>query len=152
MAAHLARRGLDVLGIDLSPRCVALARQEQPALRFEVMDLRALALPAASLDGLVAYYALHDQPKAGLPAAFAEWARVLRPGGQLLVVAKEGAGEGPIPDPLGSGIAVWWTAFTPAELQAPAEAAGFRVQACLTRDPLPGELAARRISLSATRS
>jgi SAM-dependent methyltransferase len=151
VTALLAARGLDLLGIDLSPRCVALARAEHPALRFEVMDLRALDLPGGALDGLVAYYALHDQPKAGLAVAFAEWARVLRPGGQLLVVAKEGAGEGPIPDPLGSDLTVFWAAFAPDELRAPIEAAGFRIDGCTSRAPQAGEIAARRIYVTATR-
>ena len=42
----LAERGLDVLGVDLSPRCVELARAERPGLRFEVLDQRAVG-PAA---------------------------------------------------------------------------------------------------------
>lgn len=97
VTALLASRGLDVLGIDLSSRCVELARREQPGCRFAVMDQGAIG--AGPLDGLVAYYSLHDQPKRLLPATLASWASAIRPGGQLLIVAKEGMGDGVIDDP-----------------------------------------------------
>jgi len=152
---HVARRlgdaGLEVLGVDLSPRCVALARLEQPGLRFEPWDMGALPLPDGALDGLVAFYALHDQPRATLPAVLAEWARAVRPGGQLLLVAKEGVGEGWIEDPLGTGLRAWWTAFSPGELAALARGAGFEEVALHVREPQPDEIAARRISLTGRR-
>jgi SAM-dependent methyltransferase len=152
VAALLTRLGLETLSVDLSPRCVELARREQPQLRFEVMDLAALALPVGAIDGLVAYYALHDQPRARLDATFAEFARVLRPGGQLLVVAKEGTEEGLVADPLGSGLTVYWASQTGPGLAARATAAGFRVETCEVREPLPGEIAARRVYLAAERA
>lgn len=151
VAALLTGLGLTTLSVDLSPRCVELSRQEQPGLRFEVMDLAALTLPSDRLDGLVAYYALHDQPRARLGRTFAEFARVLRPGGRLLVVAKEGQDEGLIADPLGSGLTVFWASHTAADLGLRAAAAGFQVEACEVREPLPGEIAARRIYLTAAR-
>jgi hypothetical protein len=116
------------------------------------MDLAALSLADESLDGLIAYYALHDQPRARLDATFAEFARVLRPGGQLLVVAKEGTEEGLVADPLGSGLTVCWASQTGPDLAARATAAGFRIGTCEVRDPLPGEIAARRVYLAAERT
>ncbi|MEU1470076.1 class I SAM-dependent methyltransferase [Streptomyces sp. NPDC005761] len=146
----LAARGLDVLGIDLSPRCVALAREEKPGCRFAVMDQREIA--GARLDGLVSYYSLHDQPKRELPAALAAWAAALRPGGQLLIVAKEGTGDHVIDDPLGSGLRVYWAEFTQDELRAAAVAAAFRVDDCTVREAYEGEIPTRRIHLAATRA
>ncbi|HET9552548.1 MAG TPA: hypothetical protein VFP50_06225 [Anaeromyxobacteraceae bacterium] len=99
----------------------------------------------------MAYYALHDQPKSRLGATFREFARVVRPRGQLLAVAKEGTDEGPIADPLGCGLRVYWASLTEAELRFAAEQAGFHVEWCHVREPLPGEIAARRIYLTATR-
>lgn len=46
VAAFLADQGLSVLGADVSPRCVQLARREQPGLRFEVLDFRSQILSA----------------------------------------------------------------------------------------------------------
>ncbi len=151
VARHLADRGLDVIGIDLSPRCVALARGEQPALRFEQMDMGALRLGDGSLDGVLAYYSFHYQPKASLPLVVREFRRVLRPGGQLLVVVKEGLGEGWIDDPMGSGTKVFWSGFTPPELEVLATDGGFQVDGITGRDPQPDEIAVRRLYLGATR-
>ncbi|MEU1368716.1 class I SAM-dependent methyltransferase [Streptomyces sp. NPDC005803] len=149
VTALLAERGLDVLGIDVSPRCVELAGREQPGCRFTVMDQRETA--GERLDGLVSYYSLHDQPKSGLPATLASWAAAVRPGGQLLLVAKEGTGDGVIDDPLGSDLRVYWAEFTEDELRAAAETAAFRVDACTVREAYEGEIPTRRIHLAATR-
>lgn len=152
VAAHLASRGLEVLGVDLSPRCVALARVEHPALRFEVMDMGALALEDGALDGVIACYAFHYQPKRTLPSVVRELGRVLRPGGQLLIVAKEGAGERWIDDPMGGATQVFWAAFTAPELESLAAENGFRVDGSAARDPRAGEIAARRLYVAATKS
>ncbi|WP_405900074.1 class I SAM-dependent methyltransferase [Streptomyces sp. NBC_00727] len=149
VTALLASRGLDVLGIDLSSRCVELARREQPGCRFAVMDQGAIG--AGPLDGLVAYYSLHDQPKRLLPATLASWASAIRPGGQLLIVAKEGMGDGVIDDPLGSELRVYWAEFTAYELRTAARDAGFRVDDCTVREAYEDEIPARRVHLAATR-
>jgi SAM-dependent methyltransferase len=153
VSSFLAERGLDVLGIDLSPRCVELARSEQPGCRVEVMDQRAIDPDriGGALDGLVSYYSLHDQPKAGLADTLAAWAGVIRLGGQLLVVAKEGTSDGVIDDPLGSGIRVYWAEFTESELVATAQAAGFRIDDIAAREAYDDEIRIRRLFVTATR-
>jgi SAM-dependent methyltransferase len=152
VSAYLARRGADTVGVDLSPRCVELARAQQPDCAFEVADLRVMDLPAAALplDGLVSYYSLHDQPKALLAGTIAAWGRAVRPGGRLLVVAKEGDSDGVVADPMGSGRPVYWAEFRAAELDA-AVSAQFRVDTCQTRDAYADEIPSRRIYLLATR-
>ncbi|WP_022892493.1 class I SAM-dependent methyltransferase [Agromyces subbeticus] len=154
VAALLASHGLDVLGIDLSPRCIRLARLEQPAIDFEVMDQRLITADAfgGPIDGLVSYYSLHDQPKRLLSTTFAAWAAVIRPGGRLLVVAKAGTSDGVVDDPLGSGIRVYWAEYTEAELAAAAEGADFSVDTIAARDAYDDEIDARRIALSAVRT
>jgi hypothetical protein len=152
VSAYLTGRGVKTLGIDLSPRCVELARAQQPACAFEVADQRRMDLPAAALplDGLVSYYSLHDQPKALLAGTMDAWAKVIRPGGQLLVVAKEGASDGVVTDPMGSGRPVYWAEYRAGELRA-AVAAQFRVDACRSRDAYDAEIPSRRMYLTATR-
>ncbi|MGW2473776.1 class I SAM-dependent methyltransferase [Streptomyces sp. NPDC001665] len=149
VTALLAAHGLDMLGIDLSPRCVALARREQPGVRFAVMDQGAIT--GGPLDGLVAYYSLHDQPKHRLPGTMASWAAAIRPGGELLIVAKEGEGDGVIPDPLGSGLRVYWAEFTAYELRRAAHEAGFTTDDCTVREAYENEIPSRRVYLTATR-
>lgn len=75
--------GLDVFGIDLSPRMVAVAREEHPGLRFEEGSMLDLGLPDASLGGLLAWYSTIHVPDEELPGVFAEFHRVLAPGAHV---------------------------------------------------------------------
>ena len=145
----LANVGLDAVGVDISPKCVELARKEQPLLRFELMDMASMAFPDGAFQGLFCYYALHYQSKLSLGGVIREFARVLSPGGRLLIVVKEGASEGWIDDPMGSGLRIFWCDFAPEELQALVAGNGFEVSGCEVRDPLPDEIAVRRIFLTA---
>ncbi|BCJ67137.1 class I SAM-dependent DNA methyltransferase [Polymorphospora rubra] len=86
----LDRLGLDAFGVDLSPGMVALARRTYPGLRFEVGSMLALELPDASLGGLLAYYSIIHVPWELRPAVFAEFRRVLAPGGQLMLAFQVG--------------------------------------------------------------
>ena len=90
VAGHLAGLGVDVRGIDLSPRMVEVARAEYPELSFTVGSILELDLPDGGLGGVVAWYSLVHTPRELLPVAFAEFARVLRPGGHLLIAFKVG--------------------------------------------------------------
>jgi uncharacterized UPF0146 family protein len=149
VTALLAEHGLDVFGVDLSPRCVDLARSVQPGLRFEVRDQR--AIPASTLDGLVSYYSLHDQPRRELAGTLAAWAAAIRSGGHLLIVAKVGTGDGVIDDPLGGDLKVYWADYGADELRDAAEAAGFHVDEIATREAYDEEIPTRRSYLRATR-
>ncbi|HET8542116.1 MAG TPA: class I SAM-dependent methyltransferase [Anaeromyxobacter sp.] len=148
---YLADRGLDMIGVDISPRCITLARREQPSLRFDLMDMSSLGFRNGTMDGIVAYYAIHYQPAATLPAAIEEFFRVLRPGGELLLVAKDGEGEGWIEDPLGGGEPIFWTGFTAGGLAAAVAAGGFTVDHVEVRQPQVDEIAAKRIYVAASR-
>jgi ubiquinone/menaquinone biosynthesis C-methylase UbiE len=82
--------GLNVSGIDLSPGMVAVARESYPRLRFEEGSLLSLDLADGSLAGVVAWYSIIHTPRAQLPQIFAEFYRVLAPGGRLLLAFKVG--------------------------------------------------------------
>ena len=86
----LARRGVSVRGIDLSPTMIELARRARPDLRFEVGSLLELAIPDGTLGGVLAHYSIIHTPPDRVPAAFAEFSRVLAPGGYLLVSFQTG--------------------------------------------------------------
>jgi len=145
LAAFLAARGLSLLGVDVSPACVALARRAQPGLRFEVADLARLPFADGAFDGVVASYSLIYTPRALLPAAVAGLARVLRPGGLLLAAVKAGADEGYIEDPLGSEVRPWFTCLTLAELRALLVGAGLTERLLEARGPIGGEIEVDRI-------
>ncbi|TDC49529.1 class I SAM-dependent methyltransferase [Jiangella ureilytica] len=82
-AAHLAELGHTVIGVDSSPEMLALARAKVPAGRFLLGELASLPVPDATVDVVVCALALAHVPD--LRPVFAEFARVLRPGGSLVV-------------------------------------------------------------------
>ncbi|MFD2083480.1 Methyltransferase domain-containing protein [Actinopolymorpha cephalotaxi] len=85
VTGHLAGLGLDAFGVDLSPGMLAQARRDHPGLRFAEGTITALDLPDAELAGALGWYSVIHTPPAEQGAVFAEFARVLRPGGRLLL-------------------------------------------------------------------
>jgi SAM-dependent methyltransferase len=100
VAEALAREH-DVLGIDLSPRQIELARQAVPAARFEVGDLTTLEVEPRSFDAVVSFYALGHVPGREHARFFRRVADWLRPGGFLLTSAPQGVEDQVTPDWLG---------------------------------------------------
>jgi SAM-dependent methyltransferase len=79
----LAAQGHEVVGVDVSPDMLAKARAKLPAARFEQGELTALPLPDASVGAALCALALVHVPD--LRPAFAELARVVRPGGRIVI-------------------------------------------------------------------
>ena len=142
---YLAERGVEVIGVDLSPGMVALARQLNPGLRFERGDMLALALSDASLAGLVAFYSLIHLERGAAPLALAELARVLAPGGAALLAFHGGEGEVHADDWLGQGVSVDATLFSPEEMARLMRDAGLTVAEILTRPPYDFEYPSLRV-------
>ncbi|WP_265864293.1 class I SAM-dependent methyltransferase [Streptomyces sp. SKN60] len=90
ITAHLGGLGLDVLGIDLSPAMIDVARREHPGTDFRVGSMTELDLPDGSMGGLVAWYSLIHVPDAELDRTLAHFHRALRPGGPLLLAFHAG--------------------------------------------------------------
>jgi SAM-dependent methyltransferase len=85
ITTYLDKLGLDVSGVDLSPEMVAVARRLYPGLSFAAGTMTDLDFADGALAGLVAWYSVIHTPPERLPLVFAEFARVLRPGGHLLM-------------------------------------------------------------------
>lgn len=90
--AHLVGEGVDARGVDGAREFVDHARVAHPGCRFGVADLNALPLRDASVEGVLAWYSLIHHEPADLRIPLREFARVLRPGGHLLI----GFFEGPV--------------------------------------------------------
>jgi SAM-dependent methyltransferase len=89
---YLASRGLSPRGVDLSPGMVEVARREHPGFAYEVADLRELPFEDASLAGVVCWFSLIYLAPSARARAFAELARVVKPGGYLVTAFKHGDG------------------------------------------------------------
>lgn len=76
--------GLDVIGLDLSPAMVAIARRVHPTVPAAVGSIDRLPIADGRLAAVVAWYSLIHTPTERLPAVFAELRRTLRPGGIVL--------------------------------------------------------------------
>jgi SAM-dependent methyltransferase len=85
VTAHLNELGVDAFGIDLSPAMIEVARREHPGVRFDVGSMTDLTLDDDSVAGLLAWFTLIHVPDSELPSIFAQFRRVLRPGGPLLL-------------------------------------------------------------------
>jgi len=83
-----------LLGIDLSPQMVAITSLRlRSAAEVLVGDIRKLDMvPSDSAAAVISHFALHHLDDDGVMQAIAEWHRVLRVGGQLVIGAWEGAG------------------------------------------------------------
>ena len=84
VAGYLARGGASVVSSDLSPRMCALARDQQGMAAF-ASDMCALPVQGGALAGVVCLYAVIHLDDASRIRAYAEFARVLRPGGRALI-------------------------------------------------------------------
>lgn len=144
----LHHRDREVIGIDLSVEFLASARVRFPHLRFLQGTFHDLPFPDGSVSGILSWYSLIHTPPADLPIALAEFARVLAPGGGLLL----GFFDGEPGEQFAHAVApAWfWSADALAEVLA---AAGFDVVGRERREREPGE-ASRRAhgALIATRT
>ena len=88
LAAALVRRGVDLVGLDFCEPALVLARAKAPGATFQFGDLtKPLAFPADTFDLVTCSAVLHVLGRDQQRFALGELARVLRPGGRLVVTA-----------------------------------------------------------------
>jgi SAM-dependent methyltransferase len=119
VTAHLHGLGIEVSGVDLSPRMIALARRLHPGLQFGVASATELRLGEGSLGGVLGWWSLFNLPRDVLPGVLATFARSLVPGGQVLLGTHVGDGEVLRTEAYG-GVPVSWTThlWRPEQLAA----------------------------------
>lgn len=82
-ASYLDSQGHTVIGVDISAGMLAVARSKVPGGDFREGDLHELPVPDQHVDLVVCALALTHVPD--LAPVLAEFARVLRPGGHLVI-------------------------------------------------------------------
>lgn len=150
MSRYLADQRCTVTGIDLSPGMVTVARRTQPDLTFAVASLTELPFADGRFAGVLLWYStIHTLPE-GQPAIFAEAARVLQPGGHVLVGFQSGEG---VRDVLGyrrfgHDVTLHRHLFTADEVSAHLESAGLTEVARMQRQPRGPERDAQAMVLA----
>ncbi|QOV47725.1 class I SAM-dependent methyltransferase [Streptomyces chromofuscus] len=150
VTALLHDLGLPVFGVDLSPRMVALARRAHPGLRFHEGSMTGLDLPDATLGGIAALYSVIHVPDEHLPATFAEFHRVLRPGAPVLLSFQTTEAEDHlhISERFGHEIALDYYWRTPEQVEQLLIEAGLAPYARVRREADGGEKYARAFLLA----
>ncbi|GLY96468.1 hypothetical protein Acsp02_37230 [Actinoplanes sp. NBRC 103695] len=85
LTAYLCSLGVEASGIDLVPEFVAHARATHPGVGFRLGSMAGLDVADQSVAGILTWYStIHLRP-AEIDGVFAEFRRVLVPGGRLVV-------------------------------------------------------------------
>ena len=91
IARYLHERGARVIGVDLSPRMIAVAKRLNPEIDFQIGNMLALTnVPDATWGGIAAFYSIIHIPRAQIPDALREFHRVLVPNGILFLAYHRG--------------------------------------------------------------
>ncbi|MBO1416079.1 class I SAM-dependent methyltransferase [Streptomyces sp. FH025] len=141
VTGHLRRLGLDVRGLDLSPRMVELAREAHPEVPFVVGSLLDLPFGDGEFTGAVAWYSIIHTPAERLPEVFAEFARVLAPGGHLLLAFQVGDVPLRLERPFDLPVSLDFRRLRPDHVEELAREAGLPVASRTVREPGPEEKA-----------
>lgn len=146
VSAYLLAKQVQTLGVDISPRMLAVARRRVADGDFVGGDVRSLPLRSAALAGVVAYYSLQHVARAELGVALAELRRVLNPGGVLATAIHLGEGEIVTEEFLGHHVEpTGGTFYLRDEFLAAVEDASFDVDVAEERGPLPHEHTSQRL-------
>lgn len=153
----LAERRSDVIGLDLSSSMIAIAREQNPNLVFEVGSMLALPVTDAGWAGIVSLYSIIHFTSKERVSAWAEFARAMRPGGWLLVAfhvdsAEFGVGAvNHLTSWFGESVDLDGYFLDPDVLAAEITAAGFAVHARMERRANGVEYPSRRCYFLAQR-
>lgn len=137
VTGHLASLGLSMSGLDLSESMLAVARRENPGIRFERGSMLELPHGDGSLDGLVSWYSSIHTPVEELPRLFAEFRRVLRPGGHALLAFQVGDEPKHHDRPWGHPVSLDFHRRRPEAMAELLTDAGFSVRSRTVRAPEP---------------
>jgi ubiquinone/menaquinone biosynthesis C-methylase UbiE len=138
--AHLHGLGVDITGVDLSPGMLDVARRSCPDVEFEVASMLALPHADAAFAGVVAWYSTIHVPDNLLPTALSELARVLRPGGHLMLGFQVGDEPRHLTSALGHDLDLVFHRRRPDRMAALLADAGVPVEVTTVRVAQEGEL------------
>jgi SAM-dependent methyltransferase len=92
-ARTLANLPTGSVGVDVSRHGLELATETVPEARLVQGEMSQLPIADGTADAVTAYHAVFHVPRERQPAVYREFARVLRPGGRLLMTLPGGRFE-----------------------------------------------------------
>ena len=81
----LSNNNCNVIGIDISEKMIELARKNVPQALFRKMNMTEIDFEHNSFGGLTAFYSIIHVPKALHAKLFADFHKILKPGGLMLL-------------------------------------------------------------------
>lgn len=152
IGSYLYEKGHMVTGIDFSQRCIEIATSHNPGIDFRAMDMMNTNFEDEYFDGIVSFYSILYTPKKHLDKIFAEFNRILKKDGKLLVVVKRGINEGIIEDEWYEGNRVYFSYFLEDEIKNYFSGNNFRIDFFDTRKPYEFEYNVDRIYAIGTKT
>lgn len=145
---YLADKGMKVVGVDISDRCIKMAKDLNPNIQFRREDIVEMSFGRDVFDGVVSYYSIIHTPKKFVGRIFEEFHRILKPDGHLLVAVKAGPDEGYADELLAIKTDIYFSLFHEKELEGYFKKAGFAVDFLERRNPYDFEIQNERIFAS----
>lgn len=125
---ELRRQSQQAIGLDFSTQQLKKALSKAPGARFLRGDMSRVPLSEDTVDAVLAHHSLIHVPSAEHQTVLDEFARVLRPGGQLLVSEGPEEWQGSNPDWLDAGAEMQWYIAGAETTRGQLEAAGFQIE------------------------
>ncbi len=140
VARYLHERGVDIIGVDLSPGMLEQARKLNPGIEFQQGNMLALEVEDAAWAAIVAFYSIVHIPKTDILQALREMFRVLQPGGLLFLAFHIGAEVLHEENCWGHQVSLDLVLFGRKEVERYLGLAGFAIEDSLERDPYAPEV------------
>jgi SAM-dependent methyltransferase len=125
IASFLTSQGHQVIGIDLSPRQIELARASVPGARFEVRNMLDFGPSEFTVDGIVSFYAIFHTPRERHAALLRTLGTFVGQGSPMLITM--GAGKYEAVEDDFHGVEMYWSQYDPVVNRRLVTEAGFRV-------------------------
>ena len=150
VARYLHKQGAQVLGVDLSPRMIELARRLNGGLEFHVGNMAALSVADGSWSGIAAFYSIIHIPPTQIASVLREFWRVLRLGGELLLAFHVGDEVRHVDKLWEQRVSLDFIFYQRTWVEEQLRTLGFEIVESMERDPYEGfEVATQRAYIRA---
>lgn len=136
-AAFLTDLGLEICGLDLSPKILEQAKSVHSGIRFEQGSFLDLQFAEDSVAGAVAFYAMVHFTRDQVKTALSEIFRVLQPDGLFLLTFHIGDETIHLREFLGKEIDIDFMSFPIGFIMGSLESVGFEKIEVIEREPYP---------------